>query len=469
MTISSVLSTKDKIGYGLGDMASALVWQTATLFLAYFYTDVFGLPAAIMGTMFLVVRAVDAFVDPCIGALVDRTQTRHGRFRPWLLWFAIPFGVSCIITFYVPDVGATAKILYACVTYAILSFIYSAINVPYCAMPGALTMDPHERHSLQSWRFGLSFIGGLIVTVIALPLVAKLGAGNDQKGYFYAMSMMGLLGIALFFGCFFLTRERFTPRNDSSGSLFSDLKLLAGNTQWRIVFVFNILLLTAVVTRGSATMYYVKYVLQRPDMVFTFIVSGMIAALSGALLSARLLGKFDRVRAYQWTIITFVVFAALIFIIPPTQVWLIFGLNIVFSFIQNLTTPLQWTMFSDVVDYEEHRSGRRLDGLVFSTALFAIKFGLALGGAVVGWVLGAVDYAPNQAAQSATVLTTINALFTLIPCLLFICMVLLLTRYKLNSQVADSIAQDLIRKRGNSESDTTVQTAPDFNNTGVTR
>ena len=227
MTISSVLSTKDKIGYGLGDMASALVWQTATLFLAYFYTDVFGLPAAIMGTMFLVVRAVDAFVDPCIGALVDRTQTRHGRFRPWLLWFAIPFGVSCIITFYVPDAGATAKILYACVTYAILSFIYSAINVPYCAMPGALTMDPHERHSLQSWRFGLSFIGGLIVTVIALPLVAHLGAGNDQKGYFYAMSMMGVLGIFLFFGCFFMTRERFTPRNDSSGSLLSDLKLLA--------------------------------------------------------------------------------------------------------------------------------------------------------------------------------------------------------------------------------------------------
>lgn len=375
MTISSVLRTKDKIGYGLGDMASALVWQTATLFLAYFYTDVFGLPAAIMGTMFLVVRVVDAFVDPCIGALVDRTQTRHGRFRPWLLWFAIPFGVSCLITFYVPDAGATAKIVYACVTYAILSLIYSAINVPYCAMPGALTLDPRERHSLQSWRFGLSFIGGLIVTVIALPLVSLLGQGNVQKGYFYAMSLMGLLGIVLFFCCFFMTRERYSPRNDTSGSMLTDLKLLAANSQWRIVFLFNILLLTAVVTRGSATMYYVNYVLLRPELVFAFIVSGMVASLSGALLSERLLGKFDRVRAYQWTIISFVIFGALIFFIPPSQVWLIFGLNIVFSFIQNLTTPLQWTMFSDVVDYEEHRSGRRLDGLVFSTALFAIKLG----------------------------------------------------------------------------------------------
>ncbi len=208
-------------------------------------------------------------------------------------------------------------------------------------------------------RFGLSFIGGLIVTVIALPLVSLLGRGECAKGYFYAMSLMGLLGIVLFFCCFFMTRERYSPRNDTSGSMLTDLKLLAANSQWRIVFLFNILLLTAVVTRGSATMYYVNYVLLRPELVFAFIVSGMVASLSGALLSERLLGKFDRVRAYQWTIISFVIFGALIFFIPPSQVWLIFGLNIVFSFIQNLTTPLQWTMFSDVVDYEEHRSGRR--------------------------------------------------------------------------------------------------------------
>lgn len=447
MDASSVLSTKDKIGYGLGDMASALVWQTATLFLAYFYTDVFGLPAAIMGTMFLVVRVVDAFVDPCIGAMVDRTQTKHGRFRPWLLWFAIPFGVSCLITFYVPDVGITAKIIYACATYSILSLVYSAINVPYCAMPGALTLDPRERHSIQSWRFALSFIGGLIVTVIALPLVDWLGNGNLQKGYFYAMSLMGLLGVGLFYCCFAMTKERYSPHNDTSGSMAGDLKLLAKNSQWRIVFVFNILLLTAVVTRGSATMYYVKYVLLRPDLVFAFIVSGMVASLLGALLSERLLGRFDRVRAYQWTIVSFVVFGTAIYFIPPGAIWLIFGLNLVFSFIQNLTTPLQWTMFSDVVDYEEHRTGRRLDGLVFSTALFAIKFGLALGGAVVGWILGMVNYLPNQPTQSASVLGTINALFTLIPSVLFIAMALLLFLYKLNSRTVYGIARELAAKR----------------------
>ncbi|KTS27910.1 MFS transporter [Pantoea stewartii] len=447
MTISSELKTKEKLGYGIGDAASSMVWQTATLFLAYFYTDVFGLPAAIMGTMFLVVRLADAFVDPCIGALVDRTRTRHGRFRPWLMWFAIPFGVSCLITFYVPDAGPTAKIVYACVTYAILSFIYSAVNVPYCAMPGALTLDPRERHSLQSWRFACAFIGGLVVTVIGLPLVELLGQEDKAKGYLYAMGLMGFLGVVLIYCCFFMTRERYLPHNDTAGSMWSDLKLLAKNNQWRIIIIFNILLLTAVVTRGSSTLYYMNYVLRRPDLVFTFIVTGMIAALCGAFLSERILGKFDRIRAYQVCLVSFVFFLTVIYLIPPSQVWLIIGLNIVFGFVQNLTTPVQWNMFSDVVDYEEHRSGRRLDGLVFSTALFAIKFGLAMGGAVVGWILGLVHYQPGVAAQSPQVITTINLMHNIIPGVLFIAMLLLLFFYQLNSPRVNAIAEALAAKR----------------------
>jgi Na+/melibiose symporter-like transporter len=210
------------------------------------------------------------------------------------------------------------------------------------------------------------------------------------------------------------------------------------------VFVFNILLLTAGNARlGNPVLRELCAVAPGAGFrLYCFRYGGLSVAhycLNGYC-------KFDRVRAYQWTIITFVIFGALIFFLPPSQVWLIFGLNIIFSFIQNLTTPLQWTMFSDVVDYEEHRSGRRLDGLVFSTALFAIKFGLALGG-VVGWVLGMVDYAPGQAVQAPHVLSTINALFTLIPCALFIGMVALLTIYKLNSRLVDTIARELASKR----------------------
>ena len=264
---------------------------------------------------------------------------------------------------------------------------------------------------------------------------------------------MGLLGVVLFLACFMLTKERYHSPHDKRHSLLGDLRVLSQNRQWRLVFVFNILLLVAVVTRGSATIYYVKYVMLRPELVFAFIVSGMLAALFGALLSETLLGKFDRVRAYQWTIAAYVIIGGLIFFIPPSAVWLIFTINIVFSFVQNLSTPLQWAMFSDVVDYEEHRSGRRLDGLVFSTALFAIKFGLALGGAVVGWVLGFVDYLPNTAQQPAGVVTTINALFTLVPSVLFIAMALLLFAYKLNSRYVREIAAQLAKKRDNARPD----------------
>ncbi|TKI06353.1 glycoside-pentoside-hexuronide (GPH):cation symporter [Martelella alba] len=360
MNNASVLSIKDKIGYGLGDMASALVWQTATLFLAYFYTDVFGLPAAVMGTLFLAVRAVDAFADPCIGALVDRTQTRHGKFRPWLLWFAVPFGISCLLTFYVPNLSLNGKIIYASLTYCLLCLVYSAINVPYCAMPGALTQDPRERHSIQSWRFALSFIGGLVVTVIALPLVDWLGHGDSRHGYFYAMSLMGLLGVILFFCCFSMTRERYRTDQPKGHSMLGDLKSLWHNSQWRIVFVFNILLLIAVVTRGSATIYYVKYVLLKPALVFPFIVSGMIAALFGAL---------------------------------------------------------------------------------------------------VGWVLGLVNYLPNQGAQSAHVTNTIAALFTIIPSLLFIAMAMLLFAYRLNSRYVRDIAEQLAARHKQNPSPKAPDTA----------
>lgn len=150
------LTMKDKIGYGLGDTACGFVWQATMFLLAYFYTDVFGLSAGIMGTLFLVSRVLDAVTDPLMGLLVDRTRTRHGQFRPFLLWGAIPFGIVCMLTFYTPDFSANGKIIYACVTYILLTLVYTFVNVPYCAMPGVITADPKERHALQSWRFFLA-------------------------------------------------------------------------------------------------------------------------------------------------------------------------------------------------------------------------------------------------------------------------------------------------------------------------
>lgn len=184
------LNWYQKMGYGLGDTACNLVWSSIMLFMAYFYTDIFGLSPAHMGTMFLAVRVIDAFFDVGIGAVTDRTRTKYGQFRPYLLWFAIPFGVMCMLTFYTPDFSYTGKLIYAYVSYTLLSLLYSAINVPYCAMINNISQSSVERVSLQSWRFAMSSAGGLLVSVAALPAVAWLGKGNIQHGYFYAMVLI---------------------------------------------------------------------------------------------------------------------------------------------------------------------------------------------------------------------------------------------------------------------------------------
>ena len=234
------LTMKDKIGYGLGDTACGFVWQATMFLLAYFYTDVFGLSAGIMGTLFLVSRVLDAVTDPLMGLLVDRTRTRHGQFRPFLLWGAIPFGIVCMLTFYTPDFSAQGKIIYACVTYILLTLVYTFVNVPYCAMPGVITADPKERHALQSWRFFLAAAGSLAISGIALPLVSIIGKGNEQVGYFGAMCVLGLTGVVLLYVCFFTTKERYTFEVQPGSSVAKDLKLLLGNGQWRIMCAFKI-------------------------------------------------------------------------------------------------------------------------------------------------------------------------------------------------------------------------------------
>lgn len=440
------LTIKEKLGYGLGDTASNLVWQTAMLFLAFYYTDVYGLDPATMGTMFLLLRAMDAITDPLMGGLVDRTRTRFGQFRPYILGGAVPFGIACAITFYTPPFGATGKLIYAYLTYGFLTLCYTAINVPYCAMASSLTQDPQQRVSLQSWRFALSTAGGVIVSLGALPLVGIIGKGNQQIGYFGAMAIMGVLGMVLFFVCFASTRERVRPAMENH-SMAADFRLLMHNSQWWIIALLNVVLLTAVIMRGTSTMYYVKYVMGRPDLATAFITSGIVASIAGAMVSAPLLGKWDKVRSYKMVIFLTVIAAAWVFYIPPQNLTLLFIGNIVFGFVSMMSTPLLWSMMSDVVDYEELRSGRRLSGLVFATVLFTIKLGLAFGGALVGWILGYLHYDPTLPSQSAEVLQGISLLFTWGPALFYLPIVFLMLGYRLTNKRMQLVIRGLERQR----------------------
>ncbi|MBA5235530.1 MFS transporter [Pectobacterium aroidearum] len=438
----SAISIKEKIGYGLGDTACNLVWQTVMLFMAYFYTDVFGLSPAHMGTMFLVVRAIDAVIDVGIGALADRTRTRFGQFRPYILWFAIPFGVVCTLTFYTPDFSYTGKLVYAYASYLLLSIVYSAINVPYCAMINNISNDSRQRVSLQSWRFSLSAIGGLIVSISALPLVKYIGKGNIQEGYFYTMMVFGALSIVFFYICFSNTHERYiSPVEQNSGSVWRDFKTLCGNRDWRSMFTLNVVNLIAVLFKGGSAIYYCSYVLNRPDISTYLLTTVIISGTIGAFISPHVFKNIDKVRGFKYAMFLESILLIAIYSITSDMLWLIFCTVILVNIIQGAATPLQWGMISDVVDVLEKESGRKLSGIVFSTNLFAIKLGIALGGAFIGWLLSWSGYIGGADVQPENAVNTVALLFSVYPAILVFSLVIIMNHYTLNDARLEAITK----------------------------
>ncbi|SHO56204.1 glycoside-pentoside-hexuronide (GPH):cation symporter [Vibrio quintilis] len=433
------LSVKEKIAYGAGDTGCNFVWQTVMLFLAYFYTDIYGLSPAHMGTMFLLVRCIDAITDPLMGAIVDRTHSKHGRYRPYLLWMAIPFGLACMVTFYTPDAGSTGKIIYAYASYIFLTLMYTAINVPYCAMANTLTNDSRERTSLQSYRFALSTSGGLVVAMVALPLVDIIGQGNEQKGYMGAMAVMGLGAIILFFFSFACTKERYLIKEEQVRSVWQDLKLLLKNDQWRVLFILNVVLLTGVVLKGASTMYYVKSVMGRPELSTALMVTGMVANIIGAILSEPLLGRYNKPQVYRVLIMISGILSSVLFLVDPHRIGMVFLLVALLGFVQMATTPILWSMMSDIVDYEKYRSNRSLSGMVFSTNLFAIKLGIAIGGAAVGWILAGAGYIGGASEQTNAAIEAINLLFTVIPGIIFLSLAIIMLFYHLDNEKVERI------------------------------
>lgn len=431
------ISIKEKLSYGLGDTGCNLVWQTVMLFMAYFYTDVFGLHPAHMGTMFLAVRVVDGIADVYMGAMADRTKTRFGQFRPYLLWFAIPFGVLCTLTFYTPALSYSGKLLYAYVSYTLLSLVYTAINVPYCAMINNLSRDSRERVSLQSWRFALSTLGGLIVALTALPLVAFLGKGNVQSGYFYTMMLMGGISIILFFICFGFTREKYVAEKsgvNDNNTIRSDLKILFANKDWRVLFLLNVVNLIAVLFKNGTTLYYVNSVMRSPELGTFLLTATLASGVFGAMISSTMFKSIDKVKGFKYAMIVESALLFVLYFIPPDNIFTIFSIVILINIVQLAATPLQWGMLSDVVDSEESRSGRRLSGIVFSTNIFAIKLGIAIGGALIGWLLSFSGYIGGAGHQPETAQQMITLLFTVFPGVLVLGLVLIMRKYSLNDE-----------------------------------
>lgn len=437
-----MLKFREKVAYGLGDTASNIVFQTVMLYLAFFYTDVFGISPVFVGTMFLAVRIIDAITDPLMGAIADRTQTKYGKFRPYLLWFALPFGLISVLAFTTPDFTETGKMWYAFLTYTALMMVYTAINIPYCALGGVLTADPKERVSVQSVRFVFAMLGGLMVTALTGTLVDYFGQGDKAKGYQLAILAMSVLGVLMFLACFWGTKERISPPPSQQSSFKDDFKALWQNDQWRVLSIAAVFLLTGSVFRNTLAIYYVKYVLLQPDSIDRFLTLGMLGSIAGCVIAQPLAKRFCKVKLYQ----TFQVLAALMCVgslFAGTEApMLALVAFVLWRLFFDAGTPLLWAKMADTVDYGQWKTGIRTTGMVYSSIVFFIKLGLAIGGAAASWLLAGYGYEANV-AQSIATQDGILWSFCVYPAVGSLLVAFVMRWYILNTKKVEEITQDL--------------------------
>ena len=437
-----MISIKEKIAYGLGDTASNIIFQTVMMFLMLYYTDVVGLSPAVVGTMFLLVRVIDAVTDPLMGAIADRTHTRWGHFRPYLLWLALPFAIISILAFTTPDLTGNSKIFYAFTTYTLLMITYTAINIPYCALGGVLTSDAKERVTVQSYRFVFGMLGGVIVAACTMPLVEYFGQGDTAKGYQMAMTAMSILGFVLFLLCFVGTKERIKQPKSQSQSMLNSAKSLWQNDQWRVLCLAALFLLTGQVLRFTLAVYYVKYFLGREDLITLFMTLGVVASMLGCAVAQPLAKRVCKIKAYITLQVTAAIICVFSFFITSDQLVLAFAAFILWKFFLDMGTPLLWAKMADTIDYGHQKTGIRVTGMVYSGVIFFIKMGVALGGAIAGWMLAFYDYQADSAQTEATKQGLLLS-FTVLPALGSIIAAFVMKWYMLDDKRVEDIQQQL--------------------------
>ncbi|MBB5212532.1 glycoside-pentoside-hexuronide (GPH):cation symporter [Microbulbifer hydrolyticus] len=438
---SSAISIREKIGYGLGDTASNIVFQVVINFLLVFYTDVFGISAAAAGTLLLVVRIFDGITDPVVGGMADRTRSRWGRYRPYLLLMALPYAGLAVLAFTTPDLGENGKLVYAYITYTLLMTVYTAINIPYSALGGVITEDTTERASIQSYRFAMAMVGGALVSALTLPLVNLLGQGDKAFGYQMAMAVMAAVAALCFFVCFWSTRERVQPEADESGADKFNVKNFAGdffnlfrNSQWAILAGATFFLLVLVAMRGAVTPFYVTYYFQSESLVSMFVTLPMLAGVAGAVSTNFLTKRFCKVRLFNWSMIGVIVTHAALLPLGRNQVYVALALAMAANFVHMIAIPLVFSMVPDAVDWFASKGHAKKMAMAYSGHLMALKLGLAVGGACAGWLLGYFDYVPN-AEQSERTLNGIVLIYAAGPVICTLITMAIFRRYLLTNAV----------------------------------
>lgn len=441
------IPAREKIGYALGDAASNFFFQFFGIFLVFYYTDILGLSAAAVGTMMLVTRLADAVIDPLVGAMADRTRTRWGRFRPYLLWFAVPYGVTGVVMFICPEWGNTGKLAYAYITYTLMMFIYSAINVPYSALMGVMSSSSSERTSLSSFRFVAAFGAGALISYLALPMKNYLGQGNDKVGFLWTMVIFSVLSVICFLLTFLSTRERVRPLAEEDVSIQQDAALLLRTAPWLLLFFISIFNLTAFCVRAGAQMYYFKYVVGNELAARWFMTSGTLAAMVGIALSPWITGHLGKRTPMMILLTVSAACYASFCILPPANYALLLVVNFLGALAFGPAGAIIWAMYADTADYIELKHGRRITGLVYAGVLFAIKIGVALGGAIIGWLLAWYEFVPNVAATARSV-DGIKTIFSLVPAIFFLGAIALLGVYGLSEGRVAEVEEQLQARRG---------------------
>jgi GPH family glycoside/pentoside/hexuronide:cation symporter len=436
----------EKIGYACGDGASNLIWMMFVYWQLIFYTDVFGLTASALATMLFVTRIWDMFSDVIIGTIADRTRTRWGRFRPYLLWMALPFGIISVATFTTPSFGASGKLIYAYVTLSMMMLVYSAINVPYSSLMGVISPDSQERTSLSSWRFTFAFLGGLVVQFSTPRLVAFFGKGNQALGFQLTIAVYAVAAAALFLATFASTRERVQPVVEQNTSRARDMRDLFANTPWLVLCSLGILSVFFVCIRGAAIGYYFKYYGGGLDAAATFMVVGSVMSVIGTFLIQYVTPFTGRKNAFIGLMLLATVALVLSYWVGPSQLALLYVYNLIYCVMTGPTSALLWAMFADTADYSEWKTGRRATGLIYSASGMSNKLGWTLGGSVVALVLALTGFKPNV-AQTAEGLHGIRVLMAFAPAVGTLLAGLGMFLYPLNEESTKKIQTELAARR----------------------
>ena len=455
------LRLQEKIGYGFGDFASSMFWKIFGMYLLFFYTDVFGIAPATVGTMFLITRIWDSCFDPVVGVLADRTKTRWGKFRPYLLWTAVPFAVIGVLTFYVPDFSEKGKIIYAYITYSLMMMIYSVINVPYAALLGVMSSDRKERTVLSSYRMVFAFAGSVFALWLVEPLVRHFGGDmNSKYGWIVTISIFGCITTALFIGCFLLTKERVQPVYGDKPNLKNDVNDLLKNKPWWILLGAGIAALIFTSIRDGSAVYYFKYfVSSHQDYTISifgesfsmtptsfYLVIGQAASIIGVIAATPVSKKIGKKNTFLGAMALSGILSVIFYFVSKNDVIVIMILQVLISICSSAIFPLIWAMYADSADYSEWKTGRRATGLVFSASSMSQKFGWTIGGSATGWLLGYYGFIAN-AVQTASAQHGIQLMLSLLPALAAAISVLFILLYPLSESKLQVIENELAAQR----------------------